>query len=64
MFSVDHTIPLKTLLIESVKINKHTGSSTCVLLKMDDKAANTLATTNLGDSGYEIYRQNSEGELK
>jgi hypothetical protein len=31
---------------------------------MDDRKENELATTNLGDSGYEIFRKNSDGELK
>ena len=51
------------MLVEAVKNNKHTGSSTAVLLKFDEQGGrpNVLLTTNLGDSGYVIFR---EGESK
>jgi len=44
------------VLTEAAKINNETGSSTAVLLKMDPENRKVLRTTNLGDSGYIIYR--------
>ena len=44
------------MLIEAAKINNETGSSTAILLKMDPEDRKVLRTTNLGDSGYIIYR--------
>ena len=44
---------LKQILIEAVKRNKQTGSSTAVLAKLDGN--NLMKTTNLGDSGYVIF---------
>jgi protein phosphatase PTC7 len=45
---------LKQILIEAVKRNKHMGSSTACLAMID--ADDKLKTTNLGDSGYVIFR--------
>lgn len=49
---------LKEYLIEAVKRNKHTGSSTCVLAKFGKVEGDKvfMETTNLGDSGYMIVR--------
>lgn len=41
-------------MVEAVKVNEFTGSSTAVLLKFDGDSSR-LNTTNLGDSGYGIY---------
>ena len=60
MFETDCDQDLKTILIESVKINKNTGSSTCVLAKFHAEAP-ILKTTNLGDSGYAIYTYEKNG---
>ena len=45
---------LKEILIEAVKMNKFTGSSTAVLASLEEP--NIMKTTNLGDSGYIIYQ--------
>lgn len=48
---------LKEMLVEAVKANKNTGSSTAVLATMDVTDGSViLRTTNLGDSGYVIFR--------
>ena len=47
---------LNQILIEAVKRNKQTGSSTEKLAKFDGN--NLMKTTNLGDSGYVIYTAN------
>ena len=47
-------LTLKEVLIEAVKLNKNTGSSTAVLASLEEP--NVLKTTNLGDSGYIIYQ--------
>ena len=44
---------LKEILIEAVKLNENTGSSTAVLACLHEP--NVMKTTNLGDSGYVIY---------
>ena len=52
------------MLIEAVKRNRHVGSSTAVLATIDVKEGNggvVLRTTNLGDSGYVIFRAPSLG---
>ncbi len=41
-------------MIDAVKVNEFTGSSTAVLLKFDADSSR-LNATNLGDSGYGIY---------
>lgn len=51
---------LKEILVEAVKRNKNTGSSTAVLVKLDAKAPGKMDTCNLGDSGYMIFRQEQE----
>ena len=45
---------MKDILVDAVKVNEFTGSSTAVLLKFDGDSSR-LNTTNLGDSGYGIY---------
>ena len=45
---------LKEILIEAVKVNTNKGSSTAVLACLEEP--NIMRTTNLGDSGYVIYR--------
>ena len=50
------------MLVEAVKANKHIGSSTAVLATMDVVDGSViLRTTNLGDSGYVIFRAPSMG---
>jgi protein phosphatase PTC7 len=63
-FDDDTTMPLKDILVESAKINKNIGSSTCVLLKFHSKLENHIQTTNLGDSGYYLFRLDYNGELE
>ena len=53
---------LKEILVEAVKQNKHQGSSTAVLASLEEP--NIMKTTNLGDSGYSIYRAEREGDDK
>lgn len=64
MFNKDKSQSLKDILVESVKINKNTGSSTCVMLKFDPETPGLIKTTNLGDSGYLIFRPNPEDNQK
>ena len=45
---------MKEILVESVKLNKNTGSSTAVIASLVEP--NIMRTTNLGDSGYVIYQ--------
>ena len=52
---------LKQILIESVRMNKNPGTATVVLAKLQNS---TLDTTNLGDSGYLLYRPTPLGTLK
>jgi hypothetical protein len=40
------------------------GSSTCVLAKFDTERPNILKTTNLGDSGYALFKPSRDGTLK
>jgi protein phosphatase PTC7 len=47
---------LKEVLVEAVKRTTHTGSSTAVLARIDKEERDLLRTTNLGDSGYAIFR--------
>lgn len=47
---------MKNVLIEAAKVNTETGSSTAVVAKIDPDDRNLLRTTNLGDSGYILYR--------
>ena len=62
LFNQNKTETLKNILVESVKVNPHTGSSTAVLVKIDPEQNNLIRTTNLGDSGYVHYRFNSESQ--
>ena len=55
---------LKDILIQSVKINVQTGSATCVIAAFDDTKSDFITTTNLGDSGYVIYRPDESGKLE
>jgi len=48
------------VLVEAVKRNTFKGSSTAVLASLEEP--NIMKTTNLGDSGYVIYRATVEGE--
>ena len=50
------------MLVEAVKINKNTGSSTAMLARLDAEK-DILYTTNLGDSGYRIFRKKDQMEL-
>lgn len=54
VFEHDKRQDLKGVLMESVRQNNFIGSSTAVLATLNDKSQ--LLTTNLGDSGYMIYR--------
>ena len=49
-------------MIESVSMNLETGTSTCVLLKFDTERQNFIKTTNLGDSGYVLFRPTEDGK--
>ena len=50
------------MLVEAVKFNKNTGSSTATLARLDpDKGI--LYTTSLGDSSYRIFRKSDKIEL-
>jgi hypothetical protein len=40
------------------------GSSTCVMAKFDTERENILKTTNLGDSGYILFKPNRDGTIK
>lgn len=46
---------LKNILVEAVKKQTHTGSSTAVLATFDKDQHNLIRTTNLGDCAYLIY---------
>lgn len=46
---------LKNILVEAVKMNRNTGSSTACLASIDENSG-LMKTTNLGDSGYVIWR--------
>jgi hypothetical protein len=61
IYEKDITRSLKAILCEAVSINKHMGSSTAVLLGLDPQTA-IMRTTNLGDSGYMIFRAKEDGE--
>jgi len=52
---------LKEILCIAVKMNKFTGSSTACLASIDGDTG-LMKTTNLGDSGYAIFRP-KESEL-
>ena len=63
LFDVNNAQELKQVLVSAVKVNKKTGSSTCVLAKFDTSRENYIKTTNLGDSGYVIFRPNEDGTV-
>ena len=46
----------RDMLIDAVNDNNETGSSTCVLATLDEKAP-LLYTANVGDSGYLLLRK-------
>lgn len=50
---------LKQILIDSVRKTDEIGSSTIVMAKFDMVRGNYIKTTNLGDSGYWIFRPHS-----
>jgi len=52
------------MLVDSVVANKNIGSSTVVMAKLDTRNNNQIKTTNLGDSGYVLFRPNAEGNLE
>ena len=56
IYKENKTRGLKDILVEAARINKQTGSSTAVLAKIDPANNKMIRTTNLGDSGYIIYR--------
>ena len=60
IFDANEAQELKSVLVESVKMNQFTGSSTCVLAKFDSQR-DVLKTTNLGDSGYLLLRPDDSG---
>ena len=62
-FNLNNAWELRHILVECVKVNKNTGSSTAVLAKFDTSRENYLKATNLGDSGYLILRPNADGSL-
>jgi protein phosphatase PTC7 len=47
------------IMIDAVKNNKETGSSTCVICTLD-KVAPVIYTANLGDSGYMLLRKSGQ----
>ena len=53
---------LKQILCEAVSMNKFTGSSTACLAKITEEGV--LKTTNLGDSGYVIWRLEDKSFVK
>lgn len=52
----------KSLIVDSARLNKEIGSSTCAILTLDESAP-LLRASYIGDSGYVIYRL-EEDELK
>lgn len=60
MFDKNNAKELREVLVDAVKLNKNQGSTTCVLAKFDTQRPNYIKTTNLGDSGYILYRPNLE----
>lgn len=63
IYDTDNMKPLKEILCEAVKLNKNTGSSTCVLASLNPQTA-LLKTTNLGDSGYILFKVNEKDEVE
>ena len=62
-FDKNNAKELREVLVESVKASRQVGSTTCVLAKFDTTRHDYLKTTNLGDSGYIIFRPDAEGNL-
>ena len=60
MFDKNEAKELREVLVDAVAVNKNQGSTTCVLAKFDTQRPNYIKTTNLGDSGYILYRPNFE----
>lgn len=60
IFQADTRKGLKQILVEAAKQNKEMGSSTAVLVKLEEDS-DTILSTNLGDSGYRIFRPNDAG---
>ena len=52
----DNGEELKNILVEAVKAHTRLGTSTAVLVKFDTQRQNFLKASNLGDSGYVIFR--------
>jgi serine/threonine protein phosphatase PrpC len=51
------------MLIKAVADTRDTGSSTCVLVQIDEKKS-IIYTTNIGDSGYLILRKEGTNLLQ
>lgn len=49
----------KALIVDSARLNKEIGSSTCVILTLDEQEP-VLKASYIGDSGYVIYRLERE----
>lgn len=64
IFDENEAQELKNVLVDAVKSNNQTGSSTAVLAKFDTSRENYIKTTNLGDSGYTILRPEGPGKFK
>ena len=60
LYDADPSRSLKEILVEAVKRNKNMGSSTAVLVKLDTKCIGMMQTCNLGDSGYMIFRKETD----
>lgn len=63
-FEKNNAWELRHILVESVKVNKKTGTSTVVIAKFDTSRENYIKTTNLGDSGYLILRPKEDGKFE
>ena len=64
VFDLNEAAELKQVLVDTVAVNPHTGSSTCVMAKFDTGRKDCLKTTNLGDSGYVLIRPHADGKLE
>lgn len=63
LYNKDFSKTLKEILLKAVTMNDFTGSSTACLAKLVTSNNKTvLQTTNLGDSGYILYRAYQEGD--
>ena len=58
LFEQDSSISLKEILVKAVQMNRNMGSSTAVLASLNEP--NLMKTTNLGDSGYVIFKASLE----